>query len=501
MKNFDYPVKKESFKYITIIYPPQLESAKLMVQEHYDTAEYVDTLFLLNVLDYVDENGQSVPFGDDEYNHKRKIYYNFEHANDLGLEDCKPFYEYCQRFGITEVWSMEPNCETLDNELGVRYMPMRYTSLIQKSKVKSSYDFDLGFVGIVGSNGYSPRRNNFFHEYIINNKIDFTLKILNGKPISDFKDELANCKFILDTKRNYRHNMQNQVRIFEHLCLGHTVLSEKSEYNMFPGLIYEWETINELNNMVKIIEPEDMSEKYKEMTYTDEAYANYVNSLIYQNYTSKVANYYSQCGVARCDVINAIIKRCDYTKYLEIGINKGENFSRIQCNQKVGVDPVPGEYVTHVMTSDEYFASIGNDVKFDIVVIDGMHLWEFCYRDINNALKHLSPNGLIICHDMNPLYQMLATRNPTIEVWNGDVWKAFVKIRMERGDVYSCMIEDCDYGLGIVTFGMSIPLTLDKPFEDLHYSDFQNNKPYLMNTVGIRNFVEYNHLDIHVNEI
>jgi hypothetical protein len=48
---------------------------------------------------------------------------------------------------------------------------------------------------------------------------------------------------------------------------------------MFPGLVYEWETVKdlyELNNK-PYLHP---TEAYKEMTYTDEAYEKYVNNLI-----------------------------------------------------------------------------------------------------------------------------------------------------------------------------------------------------------------------------
>lgn len=51
---------------------------------------------------------------------------------------------------------------------------------------------------------------------------------------------------------------------------------------MFPGLIYEWSTIDELYEIVKNNQYLHPTEAYKEMTYTDEAYNKYVNDLINQ---------------------------------------------------------------------------------------------------------------------------------------------------------------------------------------------------------------------------
>ena len=486
MKNLYQGVRIEKFKYITIIYTPTIESVKLMVQEHYDIPEYNDTLFLINTV--------SEWYFHHEPQH-RCIYYNLEHNADIDIADKKKLNQYLKDNGVTEVWSTEPNCEVFDIDLGVRFMPVRYTTYIKKQEISKPKFFDLAFVGILGSDKYAPRRNKFFEQYIGNPFLDFSVKILNGHLLNELQDEFANCKFILDSHRNYKHNMQNQVRIFEHICMGHTVLSEKSDYNMFPGLIYEWENIEELNDLVHTIQPEDFSEKYKELTYSNEAYENYRHALLSSYYDKWTVEYFDACGIKRYDVINRLIKAFNYKSYLEIGVYCGENFVKIECENKVSVDPEQYGYTTNQMTSDEYFEQLPEDVKFDIIFIDGLHLWEFCYRDINNSLKHLSPNGIIICHDMNPFYQMYASRVGCANLWNGDVWKAFAKVRSERNDIFSCMIEDCDFGLGIITFGNQKPIELGKSVEDLTYfGDFVPNKPYLMNTTKIKDFIERNGL-------
>jgi hypothetical protein len=90
---------------------------------------------------------------------------------------------------------------------------------------------------------------------------------------------------------------------------------------------------------------------------------------------------------------------------------------------------------------------------------------------------------------------MYASRVYNTFLWNGDVWKAFAKVRSERNDIFSCMIEDCDFGLGVITFGSQKPIELGKSVEDLTYfGDFAPNKPYLMNTIKIKDFIERNGL-------
>ena len=497
MKNFFQGIKIERLKYISVLYSVALNAVKLMVQEHYDTPEYEGTLFLIN----------SCWFDIDvsEYAHTRCIYYNLEHTEDYDINQRNDIQNYLKDYNVTEIWSMEPNCEVFDSDLGVKYKPMRYTSYIKRTVPPTEPKFELGFIGIIGSNDYSPRRNNFFDKYTRTPEYNYSIKILNGYPISELEDELSNCKFILDSHRNYRHNMQNQVRIFEHICLGHTVLSEKSDYNIFPGLIYEWENADELNHLINTVEPEDFSDRYKEMTYTDEAYDNYCWQILNDNFYKNTEKYFFTKKFYRYDLINKLIDNFDYKTYLEIGVDCGDNFYKIKpyggC-WRVGVDPNPRSAATCHMTSDEFFDmlehdqfnEIKHDFKFDIVFIDGLHLWEQCYRDITNALNHLSPNGIIICHDMNPLEEMYQSRSNKVQYWNGDVWKSFVKLRMERNDVFTCMIEDCDFGLGIISWGNQEPITLDKPFDELLYDDFKRNKAYLMNTTTLDKFIEHNKL-------
>ena len=49
--------------------------------------------------------------------------------------------------------------------------------------------------------------------------------------------------------------------------------------------------------------------------------------------------------------------------------------------------------------SDEFFKS--NDVYFDLIYIDGNHLYDFVKNDLINSIKFINQNGLIVCDDYN----------------------------------------------------------------------------------------------------
>ena len=71
----------------------------------------------------------------------------------------------------------------------------------------------------------------------------------------------------------------------------------------------------------------------------------------------------------RFDLINTIVEFAKIESYLEIGCCNNTCFNRINCRQKVGVDPTSGG--TLRMTSDAFFAV--NVQVFDLIFIDGLH--------------------------------------------------------------------------------------------------------------------------------
>lgn len=170
----------------------------------------------------------------------------------------------------------------------------------------------------------------------------------------------------------------------------------------------------------------------------------------FESMTSQLADSVDQGridrGVAptRFEFINEIMARGNIDSYLEIGCCGDSCFSRINCRQKVGVDPEQGG--TLRMTSDAFFEV--NVQVFDLIFIDGLHESRQVDRDIVNALRWTSPQGIIVMHDCDPKFEVRTLVPRVSEVWNGDVWKSFVKVR-SRPDL-DCATGLFDHGTAVI---------------------------------------------------
>ena len=177
----------------------------------------------------------------------------------------------------------------------------------------------------------------------------------------------------------------------------------------------------------------------------------------------------------RWDLIEYLIKKNNYTNYLEIGCDQNQLFSKVLIENKIGVDPVSGGNIRK--TSDEFFKE--NNGKFDIVFIDGLHTYEQVKKDILNSVNCLNVNGIILVHDCMPdsLGKQAVPRYKM--QWNGDVWKAIVDLRQKEDlDIYTC---EMDQGIGIITKKKnSSLLSLNKPIHKIKFRDyFDNYKEYM----------------------
>ena len=194
--------------------------------------------------------------------------------------------------------------------------------------------------------------------------------------------------------------------------------------------------------------------------------------------------------IERTDIINQLVKKYKYTNYLEIGVNDGTNIRKVLCEHKDGIDPGiettnPPE-VNYPIDSNSFFDLIrGHDIKYDIIFIDGLHHDDQVYTDIKNAMNHLTENGTIVCHDMNPQWEIVQRKQvPTnVGCWNGDCWKAWVKLRGELTN-YSMEVVDTDHGVGIIRPGKQTPIT---KITD-NFWEFNKNRTHLLNLISIDQF-------------
>lgn len=140
------------------------------------------------------------------------------------------------------------------------------------------------------------------------------------------------------------------------------------------------------------------------------------------------------------------------SRYLEVGVCKGQTFNHISFSRKVAVDPkfqfdvsdFQQEGVSfNEITSDEYFLNKSSDEVFDIIFLDGLHTYDQTYRDFCNALSHCHDRTIILIDDTLPSDRFSALRNSAqahlmrrqesnsdSRDWHGDVFKVLILLKL-----------------------------------------------------------------------
>ena len=187
----------------------------------------------------------------------------------------------------------------------------------------------------------------------------------------------------------------------------------------------------------------------------------------------------------RWDLINEILKRKNINSYLEIGCDDNLLFDRIKIENKIGVDPRQGGNIKK--TSDEFFK--GNEKKFDFIFIDGLHEFEQVNKDIENSLKSLNNNGMILLHDCLPRKMDVQAVPRYRHHWTGDVWKSIVKFRHYHDLTIQTIL--MDMGIGVIQKSKNLnPLSLKiNDFKKLKFKDFVKNHKIYMNEISYINFI------------
>ena len=189
----------------------------------------------------------------------------------------------------------------------------------------------------------------------------------------------------------------------------------------------------------------------------------------------------------RTDLINHIISVNGYASYLEIGVrNPRDNFNKIQCQDKIGVDPAAQASFILPITSDKFFEQ--NKRNYDIIFIDGLHHADQVYRDIINALDALSAGGTIVMHDCNPQTeqeQIVPIKKGTMQ-WTGDTWKAYVQARADLSFIET-MVINIDHGCGIIRRAPTNNRL--KINEQLTYESLEKNRQHWLTLMRPEDFI------------
>jgi hypothetical protein len=191
--------------------------------------------------------------------------------------------------------------------------------------------------------------------------------------------------------------------------------------------------------------------------------------------------------MTRTEIINGLIDKHGYKDYLEIGVNTpaqpGYNWVGVKAMFKHGVDP--NVDTTFKMTSDDFFKH--NVLDFDIVFVDGLHIFEQAYRDIINSLHFLRDGGSIVVHDCNPVTEITQRRERASDAWHGDVWKAIVKLRMEEIGLTIHTV-DTDEGCAIIRRGSQSLLPVSSDENPYEYSFLERRRVEALNLISVEEF-------------
>jgi len=194
--------------------------------------------------------------------------------------------------------------------------------------------------------------------------------------------------------------------------------------------------------------------------------------------------------MTRTELINSLIEKNNYINYLEIGVNSpsqpGYNWVGVNIPVKHGVDP--NVETTYKMTSDDFFENHISQ-KYDIIFVDGLHLHEQVYRDINNSINNLNENGIVVVHDCNPINEITQRRERASDEWHGDVWKAIVQLRIEN-PLLEINTVNTDEGCGLIKKGKQELLEVEENENYYDYSFLEKNRENAINLISIETFKE-----------
>ena len=197
--------------------------------------------------------------------------------------------------------------------------------------------------------------------------------------------------------------------------------------------------------------------------------------------------------LSRAEVINLVIEEIKASSYLEIGVNTqaqpGYSRDKIVAGLVHGVDPNVETEAEFHMTSDLFFSDHCN-LTYDVIFIDGLHLFEQTYKDITNAISVLAENGVIVVHDTRPVRFNTQTRKPgSTSKWHGDVWRAIVLFRLTHPS-FVVLTVDSDEGLTLIFRGKGDALPVVNRDDLFEWRMFRRNYALLLNLTSETRFIE-----------
>ena len=264
--------------YIFVVYTKMYETVAKMVMKYYDTSQFDETLFVINVL--VDENSNDIDFRQYCQNAKKYIYYQLNnvklHPEFISIEHMVQFDE------IWDVSFVNISCYDDDIKNKVVFMPLRYIN-IPKVMPKDNYKYDICFLDTISYNAYSIlyRSTKWWDDEYC------TLKLINGYPYMDCLDEISDCKYILYIPVNDDYTPVDYTIITEAICSGKQVITFDKSENILNALTKNAHSYYDVIKLVKD-EPVDYSNILENWSSTDKRYEEWRQYWMGDNYKQKL---------------------------------------------------------------------------------------------------------------------------------------------------------------------------------------------------------------------
>lgn len=182
------------------------------------------------------------------------------------------------------------------------------------------------------------------------------------------------------------------------------------------------------------------------------------------------------------DLINHLIQLRKLESYLEIGVfRRAHNLDKINCKNKIGVDPDPKAEASFTTTSDDFFQRW--DRKMGLIFIDGLHHADQVKKDFENALRLVEDNGFIVLHDTNPHSERITHVPRDNGEWTGDVYK--FACTLSEYDGIDFLTFDFDYGVTVVWKHKPVIDTEPEKVGEVTWERFEREKDKLLRLVGL----------------
>lgn len=159
------------------------------------------------------------------------------------------------------------------------------------------------------------------------------------------------------------------------------------------------------------------------------------------------------------EIVNALIARCGYRKYLEIctpttGLLFGRvDRTRLQWKHRL-VYRCPAEFndgweITFRSEHEQIGRSTTPAMRYDLIFIDPFHSFECSMRDLEFATDVLEPGGAIIVHDCSPPTRESASAWFRPGSWCGLTYSAYIKFVLSHPELVYYTV-DTDFGCGVI---------------------------------------------------